>query len=100
MPAKEIVSAHDLQQVESPPLYRVVLINDDFTPMDFVIQVLQRYFAMDREVATRVMLKIHMDGAAIAGIYPRDLAETKVRQVLEFSRKHQHPLQCVMENER
>ena len=80
-----------------PPLYKVLLLNDDFTPMDFVIQVLQRFFAMGREQATLVMLKVHNEGAGLAGIYPKDLAETKVHQVRDFAREHQHPLQCVME---
>jgi ATP-dependent Clp protease adaptor protein ClpS len=65
--------------------------------MDFVIQVLQRFFSMDREQATLVMLKVHNEGAGLAGVYPRDLAETKVHQVMEYAREHQHPLQCVME---
>lgn len=80
-----------------PPLYKVLLLNDDFTPMDFVIQVLQRFFAMGREQATLVMLKVHNEGSGLAGIYPRDVAETKVYQVMEYAREYQHPLQCVME---
>jgi ATP-dependent Clp protease adaptor protein ClpS len=80
-----------------PPLYKVLLLNDDFTPMDFVIQVLQRFFMMSREQATLVMLKVHNEGSGLAGIYPRDVAETKVYQVTEYAREHQHPLQCVME---
>ena len=80
-----------------PPLYKVLLINDDFTPMDFVILVLQRFFLMSREQATVIMLKVHNEGSGLAGIYPRDVAETKVHQVIGFAREHQHPLQCVME---
>ena len=80
-----------------PPLYKVLLLNDDFTPMDFVIQVLERFFRMDREQATRVMLKVHNEGAGLAGVYPRDVAETKVHQVTDHARENQHPLQCVME---
>lgn len=80
-----------------PPLYKVLLLNDDFTPMDFVIQVLQRFFLMGREQATLVMLKVHNEGAGLAGIYPRDVAETKVHLVMDHAREHQHPLQCVME---
>ncbi len=83
-----------------PPLFRVKLINDDFTPMEFVIAVLQRFFAMDREEATHIMLKVHHEGAAVAGIYPRDIAETRSRQVAEFAQTHQHPLQCVIEIDR
>lgn len=80
-----------------PPLYKVLLLNDDFTPMEFVIHVLERFFLMGREQATTVMLKVHNEGAGLAGIYPRDVAETKVHQVRDFARNHQHPLQCVME---
>jgi ATP-dependent Clp protease adaptor protein ClpS len=80
-----------------PPLYKVLLLNDDFTPMEFVILVLERFFQMGREQATAVMLKVHNEGTGLAGIYPRDVAETKVYQVKDFARNHQHPLQCVME---
>jgi ATP-dependent Clp protease adaptor protein ClpS len=83
-----------------PPMYKVLLLNDDFTPMDFVIEVLERFFAMDRERATSVMLKVHNEGVGLAGIYPRDVAETKVNQVVDFARDSQHPLQCVMEENR
>jgi ATP-dependent Clp protease adaptor protein ClpS len=80
-----------------PPLYKVLLLNDDFTPMEFVIHVLERFFYMGREQATAVMLKVHNEGAGLAGVYPHDVAETKVRLVIDFARNHQHPLQCVME---
>ncbi len=80
-----------------PPLYTVVLLNDDFTPMDFVIQVLCRFFSMDRERATQTMLKVHIEGRGICGVYPRDVAATKVEQVTAFARASQHPLACVME---
>lgn len=80
-----------------PPLYKVLLLNDDFTPMDFVILVLQKFFAMDREQATRIMLKVHTEGHGICGVYPRDVAATKVEQVAAFARDNQHPLACVME---
>ena len=80
-----------------PPLYKVLLLNDDFTPMDFVIHVLQRFFFMSREQATLTMLKVHNEGSGLAGIFPREVAETKVHQVVEYAREHQHPLQCVME---
>jgi len=72
-------------------------VNDDFTPMEFVIHVLEQFFYMDREQATLVMLKVHNEGTGLAGIYPHDVAETKVRQVIDYARNHQHPLQCVME---
>jgi len=84
-------------RVKPPPLYKVLLLNDDFTPMDFVVQVLQRFFSKDREQATQIMLKVHHEGAGVCGIFPHGIAETKVNQVTEFSREHQHPLQCVME---
>lgn len=80
-----------------PPLFKVLLLNDDFTPMDFVIEVLEQFFSMDREQATRVMLQVHQLGRGICGIYTKDIAATKVEQVLQFARTHQHPLQCVME---
>ena len=80
-----------------PPLYTVLLLNDDFTPMEFVVLVLQQFFSMDREHATRIMLKVHMEGRGICGTYPRDVAATKVGQVLTFARDNQHPLVCVME---
>ena len=80
-----------------PPLYKVLLLNDDFTPMDFVITVLQKFFGMDREQATRIMLKVHNEGRGLCGVFPRDIAATKVEQVAVFARDHQHPLACVME---
>ena len=80
-----------------PPLFKVLLLNDDFTPMDFVITVLQKFFGMDREQATRIMLKVHNEGRGLCGVYPRDIAATKVEQVAAFAREHQHPLACVME---
>ena len=80
-----------------PPLFKVMVLNDDYTPMDFVVGVLQRFFAMSREQATRVMLKVHTEGAGVCGIYPRDVAASKVEQVCTFARQHQHPLACVME---
>ena len=80
-----------------PPLYTVVLLNDDFTPMDFVVLVLQKFFSMDRERAMQIMLKVHMEGRGVCGVYPRDIAATKVEQVATFARENQHPLACVME---
>lgn len=84
-------------RLKPPPLYKVLLLNDDFTPMEFVVIVLQRFFSKSREQATQIMLKVHNEGAGVCGIYPRDVAETKVQQVTSFAREHQHPLQCVME---
>ena len=85
------------KKLAPPPLYTVLLLNDDFTPMDFVILVLTRFFSMDRERATQIMLKVHMEGRGVCGIYPRDVAATKVEQVTAFARDNQHPLACVME---
>jgi ATP-dependent Clp protease adaptor protein ClpS len=84
-------------RVKPPPLFKVMLLNDDYTPMEFVVIVLQKFFGMTREQATQVMLKVHREGMGVCGVYPRDVATTKVEQVKAFSRKHQHPLQCVME---
>jgi ATP-dependent Clp protease adaptor protein ClpS len=84
-------------KLKLPPMYKVLLLNDDYTPMEFVVLVLQKFFGMTRERATQVMLKVHREGMGICGVYPRDVALTKVQQVAGYSRKHQHPLQCVME---
>ena len=84
-------------QLKQPPLYKVVLLNDDYTPMDFVVVVLQTVFAMSREQATQGMLKVHRDGMGVCGIYTREVAATKVEQVIELAKSHQHPLQCTME---
>jgi ATP-dependent Clp protease adaptor protein ClpS len=80
-----------------PPLYTVVLLNDDFTPMEFVVLVLQKFFSMNREQATQIMLKVHIEGRGVCGVFPRDVAATKVEQVASFARDNQHPLACVME---
>lgn len=80
-----------------PPLYKVLLLNDDFTPMEFVVIVLQQFFGMDRERAMRVMLQVHTEGSGVCGVFPKDVAATKVEQVVSFARQHQHPLACVME---
>src|SRR5689334_18775282 len=84
-------------KVKAPPMFKVLLLNDDYTPMDFVVMVLQKFFALSREKATQIMLKVHREGMGVCGVYPRDVAATKVEQVIAFSRKHEHPLQCVME---
>jgi len=84
-------------QIKPPPMYEVALLNDDYTPMEFVVSVLQKFFGMGREKATQVMLKVHREGRGVCGVYPRDVAQTKVEQVSGYSRQHQHPLQCVME---
>lgn len=82
---------------KSPPMYKILLLNDDFTPMEFVIEVLKIFFSMNQEQATRIMLKVHTEGVGVCGVYPSDIANTKVSQVVEFARINQHPLRCVME---
>ncbi|HVB48128.1 MAG TPA: ATP-dependent Clp protease adapter ClpS [Burkholderiales bacterium] len=84
-------------KLKPPPMYKVMLLNDDYTPMEFVVLVLQKFFGMTRERATQVMLKVHREGIGVCGVFPRDVATTKVQQVAAYSRRHQHPLQCVME---
>ena len=84
-------------EVKEPPLYRVLLLNDDYTPMEFVIEVLEIFFSMNREQATQVMLHVHTRGKGVCGVFSRDIAETKVDQVTEFAREHNHPLMCTME---
>jgi ATP-dependent Clp protease adaptor protein ClpS len=84
-------------KLKPPPMFKVMLLNDDYTPMDFVVVVLQTVFAMSREQATQVMLKVHRDGMGVCGIYTREVAATKVEQVIELAKSHQHPLQCTME---
>lgn len=84
-------------KLRRPPLFKVLLLNDDYTPMEFVVQVLETFFAMNREKATQVMLHVHTRGVGVCGVYTRDIAETKVQQVNDFARAHQHPLMCTME---
>lgn len=84
-------------RVKRPPLYRVVLLNDDYTPMEFVVQVLQSIFGMDRSTATRIMLEVHTKGKGVCGVYTFEIAETKVAQVVSLAEQHQHPLLCTME---
>jgi ATP-dependent Clp protease adaptor protein ClpS len=84
-------------ETKAPPLYKVVLLNDDYTPMEFVVEVLQRFFRMDRENAERVMLEVHVKGKGVCGVFTYEIAETKVAQVLGYSRDNQHPLMCTLE---
>ncbi|MDQ2693948.1 MAG: ATP-dependent Clp protease adapter ClpS [Pseudomonadota bacterium] len=84
-------------KLQRPRMYKVVLLNDDYTPMEFVVHVLELFFAMSREKATQVMLHVHTRGKGVCGVYTHEIAETKVAQVNEFSRSHQHPLLCTME---
>lgn len=95
--ATEVVSAEPLIEIKVPSLYQVVLNNDDYTPMDFVIEVLQIFFSHNLEKATEIMLKVHTEGKGVCGIFTRDVADTIVGQVNEYSREHQHPLLCSME---
>lgn len=85
------------QKTAPPRMYQVVMLNDDFTPMEFVVVVLQEFFNKDRETATQIMLKIHLDGRGVCGVFPRDVAATKVNQVMEAAVQAGHPLQCVSE---
>ena len=86
-------------ETKKPSLYKVLLQNDDYTPMEFVVHVLERFFNKGREEATRIMLHVHQKGVGICGVYTHEVAETKVTQVMDFSRQNQHPLQCTMEKE-
>ena len=82
-----------------PSLYQVIIVNDDYTPMEFVVLVLERFFAKNNNEATQIMYHVHKKGMGVCGIYPYEVAETKVVQVMDFAKKHQHPLQCVLEKE-
>lgn len=95
--ARTTVLDREVQKVVPPPLYKVVLLNDDFTPMEFVVMVIQEFFHKDSETATRIMLQVHIEGKGVCGVYTHDVAATKVAQVSEISRKSGHPLQCMME---
>jgi ATP-dependent Clp protease adaptor protein ClpS len=85
------------QRIQPPSMYQVVMLNDDYTPMEFVVVVIQEFFSKDLESATQIMLKIHLDGRGVCGVYPKDIAATKVDQVLEAAHKAGHPLKCVSE---
>jgi len=86
-------------KTKKPNLYKVLLLNDDYTPMEFVIFVLEQFFGKGHEEATRIMLHVHQQGVGICGVFTYEVAETKVTQVMDFARQHQHPLQCTMEKE-
>jgi ATP-dependent Clp protease adaptor protein ClpS len=86
-------------KTKKPSLYKVLLLNDDYTPMEFVVHILEKFFSKNREDAVEVMLHVHRHGVGICGVFTFEVAETKVAQVIEFSRRHQHPLQCTMEKE-
>ncbi len=87
-----VVEAEAKPTLKRPPMYKVILLNDDYTPMEFVVHILQRFFAMNREKATQVMLAVHTQGSAVVGIFPRDVAETKSEQVNQYAQENQHPL--------
>jgi ATP-dependent Clp protease adaptor protein ClpS len=84
-------------RLKRPPLYRVILLNDDYTPMEFVVQILEKVFSLDRSTATRIMLEVHTKGKGVCGVYTYEIAETKVAQVTGLAQQHQHPLLCTME---
>ena len=86
-------------RTKKPSMYKVLMLNDDYTPMEFVVHVLERFFAMNTEQATQVMLHVHRRGVGICGVFPYEVAETKVTQVMDFARQHQHPLQCTLEKD-
>ena len=92
-----VVMERRTQRTQPPQMYQVVMLNDDFTPMEFVVMVLQEFFSKDRETATQIMLKIHLDGKGVCGVYTKDVAATKVDQVLDAAHKAGHPLQCLSE---
>ncbi|MEK6686138.1 MAG: ATP-dependent Clp protease adapter ClpS [Pseudomonadota bacterium] len=95
--SEAVILTQEKIKQKSPPMYKILLLNDDFTPMEFVIEVLKIFFSMNQEQATRIMLKVHTEGVGVCGIYPSDIANTKVSQVVKFARINQHPLRCVME---
>ncbi len=103
MPGHEEAEGLALQearpQLQRPPMYKVVLLNDDYTPMDFVVEVLEVFFGLDRERATRIMLAVHTEGRAVCGLFTRDVAETKAMQVNQYARESQHPLLCEIEKD-
>jgi len=93
------VATRSKPKTKKPSMYKVLMLNDDFTPMEFVVHVLERFFAKGREEATRIMLRVHRRGVGICGVYPYEIAETKVTQVMDFARQHQHPLRCTLEKD-
>ena len=84
-------------KLKRPPLYKVILLNDDYTPMEFVVEILEMFFGMSRQKATQIMLHVHTRGMGVCGVFTRDVAETKVAQVNDYSQRHEHPLLCTME---
>jgi len=97
-PSTEVVVKPRVRR-QRPALYKVFMLNDDYTPMEFVVHVLERFFGKSREEATQIMLHVHRRGVGICGVFTYEVAETKVTQVVDYARKHQHPLQCTLEKE-
>jgi ATP-dependent Clp protease adaptor protein ClpS len=93
------VATKTRSKTKKPPLYKVMLLNDDYTPMEFVVEVLQRFFGIQHQAAVEIMLTVHQRGLAVVGVFSHEIAETKVTQVMDFARANQHPLQCTMEKE-
>lgn len=93
----DLAVQEDKPKLRRPPMYKVVMFNDDYTPMEFVVEILERFFAMGREKATQVMIKVHTQGKAVCGVYTRDIAETKAAQVNQYAKENEHPLLCEIE---
>jgi ATP-dependent Clp protease adaptor protein ClpS len=93
------VVLQDKPKTKKPSMYKVLMLNDDYTPMEFVVHVLERFFGKSREEATTIMLHVHRRGVGVCGVFTYEIAETKVTQVMDFARRHQHPLQCILEKE-
>ena len=93
------VAVRSRTKTKKPAMYKVLMLNDDYTPMEFVVHVLERFFAKNREEATLIMLHVHQKGVGVCGVYTYEVAETKVTQTMDFARKHQHPLQCTLEKD-
>ena len=93
------VITRPVEKTQKPPLYKVLLLNDDYTPMEFVVHILERFFGMNADAANGIMLTVHMKGLAVVGVYSREIAETKVTKVMDYASRNQHPLQCTMEKE-
>ena len=93
------VAVKEKPKTKRPSMYKVLLLNDDYTPMEFVVHVLERFFGMNHDQAVQIMLTVHTRGVAVVGVFTYEIAETKVTQVMDYARQHQHPLQCAMEKE-
>ena len=94
---EDIQISPDKQKTKLPSIYKVIILNDDYTPMEFVVYTIQNVFKKSHDEATRIMLKIHTEGQGICGMFPLEIAETKMKQVLNLAKEHQHPLQCIIE---